>query len=161
MRRVLVLLIPMFAGLACSSTPDAPPAEAPLPASIESAVRSRYPGQRVLFCESRPTAAGGRVHAVTLDKAGLRTLVTVDDAGAVLTERAELRFTDVPPAIRGSVRKHFRERDPHLVIRWQDGGSVRYEVRMVDTSGLSSSLQLTEGGVILEDLDGEGVPAGR
>jgi hypothetical protein len=144
----------------CGTTGDgSATADAPLPSSIGPVVRKAYPGQRVVFCETNPSPAGGGVHRVTLDRGGLRTWVVMDDTGKILRERAELRGNDVSLAILGTVHKQFPGVDVPLAIRWREGDKIHYEIRLLNPEGMTSTLQITRGGMIIEDIDGEGVPA--
>ena len=79
--RALVLFVLTVPLVACGTIGGIPDADAPLPSSIEEIVYRTYPGQRVVFCETRPSPAGGPVHRVTLDRLGLRTWVLFDDQG--------------------------------------------------------------------------------
>ncbi len=155
----VVLLVVSTLLAACGGVDHgSPDQDAALPSSIEQAVRSAYPGHRVVYCENRPSPAGGPLHRITLDRDGLRTSVLMDDDGRILRERAELLETDTPPTILGTVKKEFPTQDIPLVIRFRENGRIYYEIRLLDPAGLTSSLKITPAGMIIEDIDGEGVP---
>jgi hypothetical protein len=160
---ILSLLFALMAGAApvgCASFEGgSATADAALPASIDAFVREAYPGQRIVFCETNPSPAGAPVHRVTLDRDGLRTWVVMDDSGEILRERAELRGHEVPLAIMGTVQARFPGIEVPLAIRWREGQTVHYEIRLLDPKGMTSTLQISRGGMIIEDIDGEGVPA--
>jgi hypothetical protein len=159
LKPVLVLLVlPVVVAACASAGPGRPDADARLPASIERAVHDTYPGQRVVFCESRPSPSDGPVHEVTLDRVGLRTTVLLDDTGRILRERAELTEALVPAGILGTVKTRFPDRAIPLVIRWRENDRVHYEFRLLDPAGLTSTLNITPAGMMVEDVDGEGVP---
>jgi hypothetical protein len=132
--------------------------EPPLPPSIEATVRSMYPDHHVVYCETRTSPADGPVHRVTLDRDGRRTWVLLDDRGGVLRERAEITEAEVPLQILGTVRKQMPDARIPLAIRWREDGTTRYELRILDPSGLTSTLEITPAGMIVEDIDGEGHP---
>jgi len=135
-----------------------PDQDAPLPASIEPAVRSEYPHHRVVYCETRPSPAGGPLHRLTLDRGGRRASVLMDDSGMILRERAEILEAETPPAILGTVNMEFPSQEIRLIIRYRENDRVTYEIRLLDPEGLTSSHRITPAGMIIEDIDGEGVP---
>ncbi len=154
-----VLLVASILLAACGGIDHgSPDDDAALPSSIASAVRNAYPGHRVVYSENRPSPAGGPLHRITLDRNGLRTSVLMDDNGTILRERAELREEDTPPTILGTVKKEFPTQDIPLVIRFRENGRIYYEIRLLNPEGLTSSLKITPAGMIIEDIDGEGVP---
>lgn len=152
------LLAPTLVSLvlaACSSTPST---GSRIPDRILEAAEDRYPGQRIVFSETRASGSG-RIHSLILDRDGLRTVVHFEADGTVRWERAEILPEEVPAAIRGSIRNRFPGADIPLAIRIVDGDRTTYELRLLDPAGITSSLELTPAGMIVEDIDGEGVPA--
>jgi hypothetical protein len=159
-RRIFLLLL--VTGLAaCASSDDGEPAKpVELPASIAAQVRSMYPDRVVVACETTITPEG-RTHEIDLRQDRRKVNLVMDDSGTVLYERAELLASEVPYAILGTVRKEFPEARIPLVIRRRNHSSIHYEVRLVQPSGIRSHVEINPAGMIIEDIDGEGVPAGR
>jgi hypothetical protein len=152
--RAITVVLAGIALVACSSTTSP---DSRLPGSIRAAVDELYPGQRVVFAETRATGSG-EIHALILDRDGLRTVVHLEPDGSIRWERAEILPSEVPPAIVGTVRKDFPDTEIPMAIRFREGEQITYELRLLDTSGLTSRLELTPAGMIVPDIDGEGIP---
>jgi hypothetical protein len=132
----------------------------PLPPEIAPAVARACPGRTVVSHEARQTASG-RIHTVVLRDGDFRTDLELNDAGEILRERAELRESEAPLEILGAARREFPDARIPLVVRWRRHGDIHYEIRIIDTTGIRSSLAITTGGMIVEDMDGVGEPADR
>jgi len=147
-RATLMLVCLLSAGLFTAGTLQAEEL-VDLPRAVQETVKRQLGGARVDEVE-RDAEDGKVVYEIEAETADGREIeLEVAEDGTLLEKQEEVRLTDVPAAVRATIKRELGGVMPEEVERVTEKGTIIYEVE-AEVSGKEIELEIGEDGTLLD-----------